>query len=128
MLVKSAHGTLDPNFLVMAQLLTCFNTSMKVSWRVDLTSVTWYKLVWIEPNVNWKFYDNLKTMLFQEFDTKLINIGSCGLHMPLKFVGHRRLENVPVYERAITVWGSVELYVKAVKDKKVSKHDKNTLQ
>ncbi|KAG1714223.1 hypothetical protein GQR58_001688 [Nymphon striatum] len=94
------------------------------------------------PNVNWKFYGNLKKKLNDEYGTSLINIGSCGLHivhnsfkrgmdatgwkvasflsslyylfkdaparkedyvnvtsatlMPLKFVKHRWLENVPV--------------------------------
>ena len=34
------------------------------------------------PNVNWKFYNLVKEKLSEEFDdTKLINIGSCGLHI-----------------------------------------------
>lgn len=34
------------------------------------------------PNVNWKFYKLVKEKLSEEFDdTKLINIGSCGLHI-----------------------------------------------
>ena len=33
------------------------------------------------PNVNWKFFNNMKAKLADEFDTTLINIGSCGLHI-----------------------------------------------
>ncbi len=40
--------------------------------------------------------------------------------MPLKFVSHRWLENVPVCERAILLWDSIKLYVDAVKMKKVA--------
>ena len=43
--------------------------------------------------------------------------------MPLKFVGRSWSETVPICERAITVWGSGELYVKAVSEKKISKPD-----
>ncbi len=33
-------------------------------------------------NVNWKFYSLVKERISEEFnDTKLINIGSCGLHV-----------------------------------------------
>ena len=125
------------------------------------------------PNINWKFYDNLKTKLSQEFDTKLINIHwimwvvhdsfKAGVSasewavsavlsslyylfkdaparredfqnttqttvMPLKFFGHRWLENVPVCERAITVWGSVELFVKAVKEEKPDNKSYTTIK
>ena len=40
--------------------------------------------------------------------------------LPLKFVSHRWLENVPVCERAIQIWPAVKLYVAAVEEKKVS--------
>ena len=105
------------------------------------------------PNVNWKFYKLVKEKLSEESDdTKLINIGSCGLHitdnsfksgatasgwdissllsslyylfkdaparredytriLPLKFCGHRWLENVPVCERALALWQSIEAFV-----------------
>lgn len=33
------------------------------------------------PNVNWKFFTNMKKKLSDDFDTILINIGSCGLHI-----------------------------------------------
>ena len=33
------------------------------------------------PNVNWKFYSMVKKKLSDEFDSGLINIGSCGLHI-----------------------------------------------
>ena len=32
------------------------------------------------PNVNWKFYDLLTEKLTHEHQTKLVNVGSCGLH------------------------------------------------
>lgn len=32
------------------------------------------------PNVNWKFYDMVKDKLVNDYDTKLMNVGSCGLH------------------------------------------------
>ena len=32
------------------------------------------------PNVNWKFFDIIKTKLSNDYDTGLLNIGSCGLH------------------------------------------------
>lgn len=34
-----------------------------------------------ELNVNWKFYSMVKKKLSDEFDSGLINIGSCGLHI-----------------------------------------------
>ena len=33
------------------------------------------------PNVNWKFYSIIREKISADFDTKLINIGSCGLHV-----------------------------------------------
>ena len=33
------------------------------------------------PNVNWKFYSMVKKKLSDEFDSGLINIGYCGLHI-----------------------------------------------
>ena len=33
------------------------------------------------PNVNWKFFTDMKKKLSDDFDTILINIGSCGLHI-----------------------------------------------
>lgn len=33
------------------------------------------------PNVNWKFYKQIRTQLQEEYSTSLINIGSCGLHI-----------------------------------------------
>ncbi|GBM14382.1 hypothetical protein AVEN_246554-1 [Araneus ventricosus] len=33
------------------------------------------------PNVNWKFYSMLQDYYFKEFGKKLLNIGSCGLHI-----------------------------------------------
>ena len=119
------------------------------------------------PNVNWKFYKLVREKLSEEFDdTKLINIGSCGLHiihnsfksgatasgwdissllsslyylfkdaparredytrvtesslLPMKFCGHRWLENVPVCERALALWPSIEAFVTAVKEKKIA--------
>ena len=48
--------------------------------------------------------------------------------MSLKFVGHWWLENVPVCERAITVWGSVDLYVKAVKEEKPDNKSYTTIK
>lgn len=43
---------------------------------------------------------------------------------PMKFCGHRWLENGPVEERAMSVWDKVVTYVTAVKQKKVA-HPKN---
>ena len=40
--------------------------------------------------------------------------------MPLKFVNHRWLENVPVCERAVEVWPNIVKYVQAVKAKKIT--------
>lgn len=39
--------------------------------------------------------------------------------MPLKFVNHRWLENVPVCQRALSVWSSVEVYVQKVTTKEL---------
>ncbi|CAH3038939.1 unnamed protein product [Pocillopora meandrina] len=39
--------------------------------------------------------------------------------LALKFVSHRWLENVVVSERALNIWKSIELYVKAVKEKRI---------
>ncbi|XP_071482987.1 uncharacterized protein, partial [Diadema antillarum] len=44
--------------------------------------------------------------------------------MPLKFCKTRWLENLPVAERAINIWESVCMYVKAVEEKKIP-HPKN---
>jgi len=41
--------------------------------------------------------------------------------MPLKFVNHRWLENVPAAQRAIDMWDSVVLYVKATEEGTVSR-------
>ena len=117
------------------------------------------------PNVNWKFYDEMKMNLSEEFHTTPINIGSCGIHtvhnsfkagvvatewgtssllsslyyhfkdspvrrvdyvkvtknsqLPLKFVSHRWLENVVVSERALDIWRNIEVYVKAVREKRI---------
>ncbi|XP_051576614.1 uncharacterized protein LOC127453896 [Myxocyprinus asiaticus] len=38
---------------------------------------------------------------------------------PLHFCGHRLLENLPVAERAVEIWPSMETYVDAVKSKKI---------
>ncbi|KXJ20267.1 hypothetical protein AC249_AIPGENE16597 [Exaiptasia diaphana] len=119
------------------------------------------------PNVNWKFFGDLKTKIHDDFGSLLINIGSCGLHImynafkrgmdgtrwkvdsyllglyrlfkdaparkenflkvtnsnvtPLKFVNHRWLENVPAAQRAIDMWDSVLLYVKAAEEGTVNK-------
>ncbi|KAG1693155.1 hypothetical protein GQR58_007120 [Nymphon striatum] len=119
------------------------------------------------PNVNWKFYGNLKKKLNDEYGTSLINIGSCGLHivhnsfkrgmdatgwkvasflsslyylfkdaparkedyvnvtsatlMPLKFVKHRWLENVPVCQRALDTWDSIVKFVKATQSGQLNK-------
>ena len=119
------------------------------------------------PNVNWKFFRDLKNKVNDDYGTSLINIGSCGLHvvhnsfkrginatgwqvssflsslyylfkdaparkedfatisgstlMPLKFVSHRWLENVPVCQRALLIWDKVVLYVQAADGGKVSK-------
>ena len=118
------------------------------------------------PSVNWKFLDLMKKILHEDYDTSLLNIGSCGLHtvhncfksgavasgwavdsvlsslyylfkdsparredfckivsttdschMPLKYVKHRWLENVPVCERTILIWEDVRKFVKAVQQK-----------
>lgn len=117
------------------------------------------------PNVNWKFFDKMKVNLSEEYQTILINIGTCGMHtlhnsfkagveasgwsvssllsslyyhfkdsparredfvkvtgsseLPLKFVSHRWLENVVVSERALNIWDNIEVYVKAVKEKRI---------
>ena len=42
---------------------------------------------------------------------------------PLPFCGHRWVENVPVAERAIEVWPVLQIYVDAVKKKKVPNPD-----
>ena len=41
-------------------------------------------------------------------------------HMPLKFVNHRWLENVPVCQHAVEVWPNIVRYVQAVKAKKIT--------
>jgi len=33
------------------------------------------------PNVNWSTYDKLQKRIYEETATKLVNIGSCGLHI-----------------------------------------------
>ena len=32
------------------------------------------------PSVNWKFYKLIKEKLSNDYDTKVLNVGSCGLH------------------------------------------------
>ena len=39
--------------------------------------------------------------------------------LPLKFVSYRWLENVVVSERALDVWRNIEVYVKAVQEKRI---------
>ena len=119
------------------------------------------------PNINWAFFALVKKKLDTDYNSSIINIGSCGLHvvhnsfktgapasgwnvsgflsslyylfkdsqarredysttcgstlMPLKFVNHRWLENIPVCDRSLTILPSVELYVKAVQEKKFTK-------
>ena len=41
--------------------------------------------------------------------------------MPLKFVSHRWLENVPVCQRALMLWNNVAEYVKATEDGRVNR-------
>ncbi|WAR23449.1 LOW QUALITY PROTEIN: hypothetical protein MAR_037118 [Mya arenaria] len=41
--------------------------------------------------------------------------------MPMKFVTHRWMENVPVVDRAIEVWGNIGQFVKDVEKKKIAK-------
>ena len=43
--------------------------------------------------------------------------------LPLKFVSHRWLENVPVVDRALQLWDKIEKYVEAVETKKLPKPD-----
>ena len=119
------------------------------------------------PNVNWKFFGDLKSKIHNDFGSVLINIDSCGVHimhnafkrgmdatgwkvdsylsslyrlfkdaparnedflkvtnsdvMPLKFVNHRWLENVPAAQRAIDMWDSVLIYVKASEEGTINK-------
>ena len=40
--------------------------------------------------------------------------------MPLKFVGHRWLENAPVSQRALMLWNNVADYVQATEDGRVN--------
>ena len=70
--VQSALCTLNPNFLghgIAADMLQHFHACVLES-GLDISN---------GPSVNWKFFDNLKTKLFQKFETKAFNIGSCGL-------------------------------------------------
>ena len=119
------------------------------------------------PNVNWKFYNDLRKKIKADYASNLINIGSCGLHivnnsfkrginatgwkvesflsslyylfkdaparredyhtttnatlMPLKFVMHRWLENVPVCQRALDIWNNIVKFVKAAEEGKIKR-------
>ena len=101
------------------------------------------------PNVNWAFYALVKKKFDTDYDSSIVNIGSCSLHvvhksfktgatasgwnvngfpsslyclfkdsparredfsttcgstlMGLKFVNQRRLENIPVCDRSLTI-------------------------
>lgn len=33
------------------------------------------------PNVNWKFFDNIRQKILDDYNSQLLNIGSCGLHV-----------------------------------------------
>lgn len=90
----------------------------------------------------WDLANLLKSLyyLFQDSparreDFKLVT--DCSL-LPLKFCGHRWLENVPAAERAIQIWPSIKKYITAVKKgevheptctsfKSLAKHDQDRL-
>ena len=118
------------------------------------------------PNVNWKVSKEVSASMSEKLDKRLLNIGSCALHvfhnsikaglkecgweidtllrslyylfhdsparrddflsctnsklLPLKFCGHRWLENIPAAQRAITVWPAVVSYVDKAKKGEVS--------
>lgn len=133
----------------------------------ELNMVKCLQLSMDGPNVNWLFLSLYKDGL-DEGDPKLIETGSCGLHIlnnsfkvgskatewnisgllrclhllfksscarqadfifvngvgcrfPLKYCGHRWLENKPVVERAIAIWPSIVKYVRAVPSNPVLK-------
>jgi len=50
----------------------------KVEQTLGLTNIV--QLSMDGPNVNWSAFDKLETKIEKEYNTKLINIGSCGLH------------------------------------------------
>ena len=125
------------------------------------------------PNINWAFIDLMKKTMSDDFDSTLINIGSCELHivhnsfkagvtssgwiisdflsspyylfkdspakkedyvkasgsshMPLKFVSHRWLENVPVCTRALEILPNIKAYLKAVREKTVHQTSRTRL-
>lgn len=139
---------LDSHFLGHA-----YASDLHKQLRASCNSVGIHSLLQISmdgPIVNWKLFDTLSRHLEMEIGSKLLNIGSCGLHImhnafqagsnattwdiehtlnslywlfkdsparrddytsitdsdifPLKYCKHRWLENVPVLERAISIW------------------------
>ena len=74
------------------------------------------------PNVNWKFYNLCITYLRTRLQgVKIIyRKVSSSTVLPLKFVSHRWLENVPVTERALQILKCIRMYVKAVRDETVT--------
>ena len=73
----------------------------------------------------WKISDFLLSLyyLFKDSPARREDFQeSCGnAIMPLKFVNHRWLENVPVCTRALEILPSIAKYVKAVEEKKFTK-------
>lgn len=74
----------------------------------------------------WNISSVLKSLyyLFKDAPARREDYLSCAnseKNLPLKFVDHRWLENVPVCRRAIAIWPFVKDYVKKVQDKKFQK-------
>ncbi|XP_062541413.1 uncharacterized protein LOC134209440 [Armigeres subalbatus] len=141
-------------------------TDLLEAFQDGLKMLNLKKLVQVSmdgPNVNWAFLRELKLELKE--DTKLLDLGSCGLHImhgafkdgiqatgwpvvaflralhnlfknvparralyvqysesdvfPLKFCGHRWLENSDVAERAIDTIGNIRKFVDGVKKDKI---------
>lgn len=78
-----------------------------------------------EASTEWNIGSLLSSLywLFKDSPARredFINL-SDGKKLPLKFCGHRWLENVPVVERAIEIWSDVKKYISNVEKGNLSK-------
>ncbi|ROL53295.1 hypothetical protein DPX16_23240 [Anabarilius grahami] len=82
------------------------------------------------PNVNFKFFELLQLDHAENYGgAQLVSVGSSRREdyvrvtkstvFPQPFCGHRWLENLPVIERALAVWPSLNLYLDAVHRKEL---------
>ncbi|KAL3216920.1 hypothetical protein MRX96_032708 [Rhipicephalus microplus] len=80
------------------------------------------------PNVNLKCFRGMQEYLQQNHQVQCFDLArredfstvTSQVTFPLNFASHRWVENVPIIERAITLWGDVQKYVACAKKKEVN--------